>query len=83
MESSGNHKINGNAEVDETVVVGHVERVLGRKNDKKKLVVFAIERSGKGVSRICGKVIQKSSSKELGNFMKTNIELDAQIKTDK
>ena len=83
MESSGNQKINGNAEVDETVVGGQEEGVVGRKNGKKKLVVFAIERSGKGVSRMYGKVIQKSSSKELGNFMKTTIELDAQIKTDK
>jgi hypothetical protein len=83
MESSGNHKINGSAEVDETVVGGQEEGVVGRKNAKKKLVVFAIERSGKGVSRMYGKVIQKSSSKELGEFMKTTIGLDAQIKTDK
>ncbi len=83
MESSGNHKINGNAEVDETVVGGQEEGVVGRKNGKKKLVVFAIERNGKGVSRMYGKVIKKSSSKELGEFMKTTIGLDAQIKTDK
>lgn len=53
------------------------------KNAKKKLVVFAIERNGKGVSRMYGKVIQKISSKELGEFMKITIGLDAQIKTDK
>jgi len=83
MESSGNYKINGNAEVDETVVGGQEEGVVGRKNAKKNLVVFAIERNGKGVSRMYGKVIKKSSSKELGEFMKTTIGLDAQIKTDK
>jgi len=83
MESSGNHKINGNAEVDETVVGGQEEGVVGRKNGKKKLVVFAIERNGKGVSRMYGKVILQSSSKELGGFMKTTIDLNAQIKTDK
>ena len=84
MESSGNHnKIDGNAEVDETVVGGQEEGVVGRKNGKKKLVVFAIERNGKGVSRMYGKVIKQSSSKELGGFMKMTIETSAQIKTDK
>lgn len=83
MESSGNHKIDGKAEVDETVVGGQEEGVVGRKNGKKKLVVFAIERNGKGVSRMYGKVIKQSSSKELGEFMKTTIGINAQIKTDK
>ena len=32
---------------------------------KKKLVVFAV---GKGISRIYGKVIKKSSAKELGSL---------------
>ena len=72
MESSGNHKINGNAEVDQTVVGGQEEGVVGRKNAKRKLVVFAIERSGKGVSRMYGKGIQKSSSKELGGLILMN-----------
>jgi hypothetical protein len=39
MESSGNNKIEGNTEVDETVVGGQEEGVVGRKNNKKKLVV--------------------------------------------
>jgi len=82
MKSSGNFKISGNAEVDETVVGGQEEGVRGRKNGKKKLVVFAIERKGKGVSRVYGKVINKSSAKELGEFMKDVIETDANVKTD-
>lgn len=83
MESSGNFKIKDNAEVDETVVGGQEEGVVGRKNKKKKLVVFAIERTGKGVSRIYGKVIKHSSAKELGTFMKANIDVSANVKTDK
>lgn len=82
MRSSGQHKITGKAEVDETVVGGQEEGVRGRKNNKKKLVVFAIERKGKGVSRVYGRVIPRSSAKELGAFMKATIDLDAQIKTD-
>jgi predicted RNA-binding Zn-ribbon protein involved in translation (DUF1610 family) len=82
MKSSGNNKIQSKAEVDETVVGGQEEGVVGRKNGKKKLVVFAIEKDKRGVSRMYGKVISKSSAKELGAFMKDTIDLNAEIKTD-
>jgi hypothetical protein len=82
MKSSGKHKISCSAEVDETVIGGQEEGVVGRKNQKKKLVVFAVERKGKGISRFYGKVINKSSSEELGNFMISCIEKEAKIKTD-
>ena len=82
MESSGNNKMDGNIEVDETVVGGQEEGVVGRKNKKKKLVVFAIEKKGRGVNRMYGQLIEHSSAKELGAFMKSNIELSANIKTD-
>lgn len=82
MKSSGQFKITGKAEVDETVVGGQEEGVRGRENNKKKLVVFAIERNGKGVSRVYGKVINKSSAAELGRFMKATIDPNAQVKTD-
>jgi hypothetical protein len=83
MKSSGNYKIEGKVEVDETVVGGQEEGVVGRKNKKKKLVVFAIERKGKGISRLYGKVIPNSSTKELGAFMKAYITPEASVKTDK
>jgi hypothetical protein len=83
MKSSGQNKISGKAEVDETVVGGQEEGVVGRKNGKKKLVVFAIERTGKGISRFYGRVIKQSSAAELGNFMEYCIEKGAYIKTDK
>ena len=73
MESSGNNKMDGNIEVDETVVGGQEEGVVGRKNKKKKLVVFAIEKKGRGVNRMYGQLIEHSSAKELGAFMKSNI----------
>jgi len=82
MKSSGNYKIEGKVEVDETVVGGQEEGVVGRKNNKKKLIVFAIERKGKGISRLYGKVILNSSAKELGAFMRTFITPEASIKTD-
>ena len=82
MKSSGKYKITEKAEVDESVVGGQEDGAVGRKNIKKKLVVFAIEKQNKGVSRFYGKVIEHSSAKELGNFMKSTISLEAKVKTD-
>jgi predicted RNA-binding Zn-ribbon protein involved in translation (DUF1610 family) len=83
MKSSGTHPLVGKVEVDETVVGGSEEGVCGRKNGKKKIVVLAIEKRGKGVGRIYGKVIKNSSTKELGGFMKRAIDAEAEIKADK
>lgn len=82
MESSGSFPMEGKVEVDETVVGQQEEGVVGRKNKDKKLVVFAIEKKGRGVSRMYGKVIEKASAKELGSFMKQHIAKEACIKTD-
>jgi len=82
MKSNGQYPMSGKIEVDETVVGGQEEGVVGRKNEKKKLVVFAIERKGKGISRLYGKVIKNASAKELGGFMKQTIDKEAEIKTD-
>jgi hypothetical protein len=82
MKSSGNYLMTGNVEVDETVIGGQEENTRGRKNNKKKLVVFAIEKKGRGVSRVYGKVIEKSSAKEFTSFFEQNISVEAEIKTD-
>lgn len=83
MASSEEHPITGTAEVDEMVVGGQEEGVRGRKNKAKKLVVVAIEKKKNGVSRFYARVIQDASSKNLGAFMKTHIDLKAKITTDK
>lgn len=82
MKSSGNHPMGGEVEVDETVIGQQEEGVRGRKNKKKKLVVFAIEKKGKGVSRLYGRAIKKAGAAELGGFMKATIDADASIRTD-
>jgi len=82
MQSSHNYPMEGSVEVDETVVGGQEEGVRGRKNDKKQLVVFAIEKKGKGVARVYAKTIKKASAEELGSFMKETIDKNAAIKTD-
>lgn len=82
MKSSGNHPMVGDVEVDETVVGQQEEGVRGRKNKKKKLVVFAVEKKGKGVSRLYGKAITSSSAAELGSFMQATIDSQAFVRTD-
>lgn len=83
MKSYENHKIEGKAEVDESVFGGQEEGVNGRKNKHKKLAVVGIEKKMKGVSRLYVRVIPKASAEHLGDFMKTHISQGAQVTTDK
>jgi len=81
MKSSGKHPLDGVVEVDEAFVGGQ-ESARGRGNKKKRLVVFAIERKGKGVSRLYGKVIPSAHAKHLGEFMDKTVAKTAKIRTD-
>jgi len=83
MESSGNYPLTGNVDVDEFFVGAQEEGKKGRGKKNKKLVVLAIEKSGKGISRMYGKEIEKADSKHLGSFMKAKIDSKANVKTDK
>ena len=83
MESSGQYPLEGNVDVDEFFVGGQEEGKKGRGKENKKLVVFAIKKRGKGISRVYGKVIEKADAKNLGTFMKAKIKPKTNIKTDK
>jgi hypothetical protein len=83
MESSGNYPLTGNVDVDECFVGGQETGKKGRGKEKKALVVFAIEKRDKGISRMYGKVIPQADAKNLGNFMREKISSGADIKTDK
>jgi len=80
MKTSGNFLLDGNIEVDEAKVGQQEEVVVGRKNNKKKLVVFAIEKKGKGVSKMYGRIINKADSASLGSFMKDTIDKQSNIR---
>lgn len=82
MDSSGNFPLSGIVEVDETFVGGTDENAKGRKKGKKKLVVVAIEKKKKGVSRFYAKVIENADAESLGTFMKEKIQKEAEITTD-
>lgn len=83
MKSSQDHPIEGQTEVDETVIGGQENGVKGRQNKTKKLVVIAIEKKKKGVSRLYARVIEKADGKSLGDFMKSHIKPSAKVTTDK
>lgn len=82
MASEGKHQLQHNVEVDEFFVGGQEEGKPGRSKGKKKLVVIAIEKKGKGISRTYAQVIENAGSKELQPFMEKYIAIDAAIKTD-
>jgi transposase-like protein len=83
MASSGKKPLAGNVDVDEFFVGGQEDGKKGRGKKDKKLVVIAIEKRKKGISRMYGKVINSADSKNLGGFMREKITPDAVIKTDK
>lgn len=82
MESSRNFPMKGKVEVDETYVGGQDEQALGRNEGKKKVVVVAIEKKGKGVSRMYARVIETASKENLSAFMNDHISAEAEIRTD-
>ncbi len=83
MGSSGKYPLMGKVEVDETVVGQQEEGVVGRQNNRKKQVVLAIEKKGKGVSRMYARVIDNAGSKQLKPFFHDHISTQATITTDK
>jgi hypothetical protein len=83
MESSGAYPLEGHVEVDEFFVGKQEAGKKGRGKGNKKLVVLAIEKKEKGISRMYGKVIEKADAKHLGDFMQKVIQPKATIKTDK
>ena len=82
MASSQNYPPKGKVEVDETVVGQQEEVLRGRKNDKKKLVVVAIERKGRGIGRMYGREINDAGNQSFKPFFEDHIAPEAQIKTD-
>ena len=82
MASSGDHPLQGIVEVDETVVGGEEKNTRGRQNKAKKLLVIGIERKGKGISRMYGKVISDGSSTSLKQLFDSHISSEACIRTD-
>lgn len=82
MSSSGNNLLNGTIEIDEFFVGGPETGKMGRGNEKKKLVVMALQVDAFGIHRCYAKVIPNATSDELGTFLQEKIATEATIKTD-
>ena len=82
MASSQDYPLKGKVEVDETVVGQQEEGLRGCKNDKKKRVVVAIERKGRGIGRMYGRETNEASKQYFKPFFEDHITSEAQIKTD-
>jgi len=82
MESSQGFPMEGKVDVDETYVGGQDDQAIGRDEGKKKIVVVAIERKDKGVSRMYRRVIGTANKKNLKKFMHEHIDTGAQVRTD-
>ena len=83
MESSGKQPLTGNVDVDEFFVGGQETGKKGRGKERKQLIVLAIEKRNKGISRMYGKVIPQADAENLRNFMREKIDKKSNIKTDK
>jgi len=82
MKRSEKYPMDGQVEVDEFVVGQQEEGVVGRKNDKKKTVIIAIQKEAKGVKRMYARVIGNCSNAKFKPFFEEHISKNAQIKTD-
>ena len=81
MASNHEMPLEGKVEVDECVF-GQNEQKNNRKNKKSKdLVIIAIEKKGKGISRICAQKIVKPDKKSIKPFIADKIDQQATIKT--
>lgn len=83
MKSSLRSPLTGVVNADEFVIGGPEEGKKGRSKGDKKLIVLAIEILEDGVGRAYAEVIENSSAKELGGFLKKYVSKDAKIVTDK
>ena len=83
MASTGHHPLKGQVEADEFFVGGPEEGKKGRGNEKKELVVIAIQADAFGIHRCYAKVIPNATSDELGAFLQEKVMSEATINTDK
>ncbi len=83
MKSSLRSPLTEVVHADEFVIGGPEEGKKGRSKGDKKLIVLAIEILEDGVGRAYAEVIENSSAKELGGFLKKYVSRDAGIVTDK
>lgn len=83
MKSDMRHLLEGSVEVDEMMVGQQQEGVRGRQKGSKRLVIIAIEKKGKGISRMYAREIQTATRAQIEPFFRDFIHKNARIRTDK
>jgi hypothetical protein len=83
MKSSLKSPLTGLVHADEFVIGGPEEGKKGRSKGAKKLIVLALEIVEDGVGRAYAEVIENSSAKELGSFLRKYVSKDAELISDK
>jgi hypothetical protein len=82
MASSLKYPLTGTVHVDECFIGEPQEQKRGRSKGDKKLIVLALEIVESGVGRAYAEVIEHSSAKELGSFLRKYVSKDAKIIAD-
>lgn len=82
MQSSKQHALKGEVQVDEFFIGGPEEQKRGRSKGNKRLVVLAIEKVKGGVGRAYAQLIEHASAKDFKPFFNNHICKDAKILTD-
>jgi len=83
MNETDAEKLSGEVEIEEIVMGPKRAGTSEKPRDKEKLVILAIEKRGKGASRITAKVVESSSKEELEAFLENKIEKESEILTKK
>jgi len=82
MQSSKQHPLDGEVQVDEFFIGGPEEQKRGRSKGKKRLVVVALEKVTDGVGRAYAQIIEHASGDEFKPFFKSYISKNASVLTD-
>jgi len=82
MVRPGRDRLNGTVEVDETLLGGLEEGVVGRQTEKKALIAVAAEEDGNGIGRIRLQLIPDASAVSLQRFILASVERGSVIHTD-
>lgn len=75
--------MDGKVDVDETYVGGQDEKALGRNEGRKQIMVVAVERKGKCVSRIYGRIVETAARVHLKRFMLDHIDAGVEVRTER
>ena len=82
MKSSAQTPLTGTVEVDEFIIGNARKKNPESLTSGKKLVVLAIEKRGRGVSRVYARHVPDASHTSLHGFLKSVVDPEAKLRTD-